>query len=119
MPSLNGCVALITGASSGIGQAVALALASEGAVLHLIGRNEKALSATAENAVSRGGSAHVHAVDLELDRGLIQLKGELEQEAAKIDLLVHSAGLHRVARWSDAPVEDLDQLYRINVRVPF
>ncbi|MBV8592257.1 MAG: SDR family NAD(P)-dependent oxidoreductase, partial [Acetobacteraceae bacterium] len=64
MAQLTGKVAWVTGAGSGIGEASALALASEGAAVVLTGRRTEALEAVRAKIESKGGSAHVQAGDL-------------------------------------------------------
>lgn len=112
MIDLKGQTALITGATGGIGSAVAEALAEQGVRLVLVGRDEKTLE---ELAVRTGGSADIIQADLAHDAELLATAAK----AGEVDLLIHSIGLFRGGPIATAPVRDLDDQYRINVRVPF
>lgn len=115
--TLRGQRALITGASSGIGRALALELAARGARLHLLGRDAARLAEVAEQVAAAGGAGEAHAFDLLDDGALADFAAGLAGEA--LDVLVHSAGGVRLGRLAEAPVADLDWLYRLNVRVPY
>ena len=110
MIDLRGQTALITGASGGIGTAVALALAKEGVRLVLVGRDAKRL----DDLAARTGAEVVQA-DLTDDAGL----RTTVEKAGEVDLLIHSIGLFRGGPIETAPVQDLDDQYRVNVRVPY
>lgn len=114
--TLRGRSAVITGASSGIGRALALELAQRGARLHLLGRDETRLAEVARQAEAAGGAGEAHAFDLLDDRALAAFAEALAGEA--LDVLVHSAGGVRLGPLAEAPVADLDWQYRLNVRVP-
>jgi NADP-dependent 3-hydroxy acid dehydrogenase YdfG len=111
-----GSVALVTGASSGIGRAIALALASAGTSLALVGRRADELREVAEQAESR---AEIYVLDLTDDPALADLPRQVESDLGRLDLLVHSAGAFALGPISGAPVEDLDAQYRVNVRAPY
>ena len=107
--------AIVTGSSSGIGRAIALKLAQKGAFLHLVGRDEARLRETARAA----READVHTADLEREEDVGALAEELEKEVRAVDVLVHSAGVVSLAPLAEAPLEDLDRHYRVNVRAPY
>ena len=111
--------AVVTGASSGIGRAVALRLAQEGAFLHLVGRDETRLKETAQAAREAGGEADVHTADFEREEDIGALAEQLEKEVRAVDILVHSAGVVSLGPLADAPLEDLDWHYLVNVRAPY
>ena len=119
MTRMDGSVALVTGAGSGIGRALALALAREGAAVWLCGRDATKLEETA--ALIVGGSSRdvVARADLTADADADALAARLRAEAGRLDLLVHSAGVFRMGPWTDVPAEELDALYRTNVRAPY
>ena len=90
--------AVVTGASSGIGRAIALRLAQKGAFLHLVGRDEKRLRETRQAAREAGGEADVHTADFEREEDVGALAEQLEREVRAVDILIHSAGVVSLGR---------------------
>ena len=117
---LHGLTGVVTGASSGIGRAIALALAAEGAALTLVGRDRVRLDAVAQEAHMAGApSAAPLLVDL-ADEGCVRAAAtKVAHTVDKLDLLVHSAGVYERGAVASAPVEALDQQYRANLRAPY
>jgi short-subunit dehydrogenase len=118
-PSLKDQVAVVTGASSGIGQAIALALAAQGVALCLVGRNQQALEETRHRASAHSLPARSYLADLSVDQDLENLAEQLRRDCPKLDVLVHCAGIFHSGSVASAPVSDFDLQYRINVRAPF
>jgi NADP-dependent 3-hydroxy acid dehydrogenase YdfG len=118
MPPLKLQTSVVTGASSGIGAAIALCLAEEGAKLHLIGRNAAALEAVAQQARKSSPSVLTYRADLTADADLAKLQTDLKRDCDGIDILVHSAGVIALGPLESAPLEEFDRQYRINVRAP-
>ncbi len=110
---------LITGASSGIGRAVALALAEAGAFLHLVGRDEGRLAEVQREAQAKGTQADMHLCDLADDASLEALVSQVHKELRALDILVHSAGVVSLGAVAEAPIEELDWQYRVNLRAPY
>ena len=105
-----GTRALVTGASRGIGLATARALAARGATVAMVARGEEEL---AQRAQEIGGEAHPADVS---DRGSIAAAVEgFASKAGGIDLLVANAGIVRYAPFADQPIEDAEEMVRINV----
>ena len=119
MKALQGQVAVITGASSGIGKAIAEALCAQGAALCLVGRDAPALESVAKAALQLGVRADYYRCDLEDEREVEELLAKLRSDSVVIDMLVHSAGIYRAGYLEQAPVADFDRQYWINVRAPF
>ena len=117
--ALEGMLAVVTGASSGIGRAIALELAVQGAGVWLIARHAEALEVTAAEVRRRGGRAWSLPLDVSGDIGPSQLGDRLRAEGDGLDILVHGAGTHTAGAIADAPVADLDEHYRVNVRGPY
>ena len=92
MTELSGKVALITGASRGIGRGIALELASAGCGIMLTARNGKALEGAAEEIRALGRKAAVHAVDLTAETGPPGLIDALTRDFGRLDILVNNAG---------------------------
>jgi NAD(P)-dependent dehydrogenase (short-subunit alcohol dehydrogenase family) len=109
-------IALVTGASSGIGQAIAIALARAGATVGLLARNLVALNETAEMA---GPKAFAVACDLVDDAQLNSVRKQVIERTGRLDILVHSAAVYHQGAFESSPVEDLDQEYRVNLRAPY
>ncbi len=93
MTDLSGQVALVTGASRGIGAAVATALAGAGAHVVLTGRNSKSLEAVEEAVFAAGGSATIAPVDLGDADGIARLAGAVAERWPALDILVHCAAV--------------------------
>jgi NAD(P)-dependent dehydrogenase (short-subunit alcohol dehydrogenase family) len=113
--TLDGRLALVTGASSGIGRAIAIALARAGARLVLVARGEAALAGTVEELESLGcGARHVTA-DL-ADRGAI---ARLVQAVPSVDILVNSAGVNIRPPLEQLSEVDWDRTLAVNLTAPF
>jgi NADP-dependent 3-hydroxy acid dehydrogenase YdfG len=112
-------IAVVTGASSGIGKAIALRLAAQGATLCLIGRRAAALASVAQSAGAAAPRVLHCPADLTLDKDIQELLARLQRHYDRIDLLVHSAGAISLGQHETAPVEDFDRQYRTNVRAPY
>lgn len=119
MTNLTNQVALLTGASSGIGRAIALALAAEGTTLWLVGRVREKLDAVAEAARRLASEVCCIQMDLVHDEDIFDVATRLRQEIGYIDLLVHCAGEIVLGRLELASITDLDRQYYINVRAPY
>jgi NAD(P)-dependent dehydrogenase (short-subunit alcohol dehydrogenase family) len=119
MIDLAGRVAVVTGASSGIGRAIALRLASAGTRLCLLGRDPSALERTARDAAATAPSARLYTTDL-LDDSAVERTGrKIIEDFGAIDVLVHSAGAYCAGSLADVPVGEFDRLWRTNVRAPY
>jgi short-subunit dehydrogenase len=119
VPSLAAQVAVVTGASRGIGRAIALELAAAGAEVWVLARDASALAEVAAEARVAGGCAQPFALDLCRDEDLARFRDELQARGAEVDVLVHSAGMHASGAVAEAPVAELDAQYRANVRAPY
>jgi NADP-dependent 3-hydroxy acid dehydrogenase YdfG len=111
--------AVITGASSGIGGAIASAIASTGSSVCLVGRDSERLEAVAKNARRTSRAVMVHETDLSVDASIEGLTHHIRQEFTTLDILVHCAGAYSTGTLGKTPVQQLDALYRTNVRLPF
>ena len=111
--------ALVTGASSGIGRATALALAQAGFDLALVSRRESALSTVAEKAQRQGVSAKAYPVDL---ADLSNVKSALEaivKDCGPVDLLVNNAGMGYTGKLDAMPLSDWQRVIDLNLTSPF
>src|SRR5438093_5328107 len=94
MKTLQHRIALVTGASRGLGKAIALELGSEGVTLALIGRDEAELKETAQEAERLGTAAHVFAVDVTQEPQVQALAQQIESRFGRVDILVNNAGIN-------------------------
>ena len=117
--AFTGMRAVVTGASSGIGRAIALELAAGGAGVWLVARRADALEATAAAARRSGGCVQSCPLDVCDDAELGRLRDRVQQEHDGLDILVHGAGTHFLGAVADAPVAQFDQQYQVNVRGPY
>ena len=118
MIPFKGQVAVVTGASSGIGKAIAIGLGSQGATLCLVGRKLETLEAVTANAETSVSQVLCYQADLALDEEIQKLTAYLRSDFGYIDILVHSAGIISLGPLESVPVEDFDLQYRTNVRAP-
>jgi NAD(P)-dependent dehydrogenase (short-subunit alcohol dehydrogenase family) len=115
---LGGQVALVTGASSGIGRAIALGLARHQVQLCLVGRNPATLAETAA-AARRLSKVTEFPVDLTSGKHLKPLLQFVEKAFGRLDILIHSAAVICNAPMERARIDDLDLQYATNVRAPY
>ncbi len=112
-------LAVVTGASSGIGKAIALKLAAHGANLCLVGRKLETLEVVAESARETSSEIRNYKADITLDEDIDKLRDKLQQDFGYIDILIHSAGAISLGTVEDAKVEDFDWQFRTNARAPY
>jgi 2-keto-3-deoxy-L-fuconate dehydrogenase len=108
-------IAIVTGAGSGIGRAIALRFAVSGAAVRVVDVNREHAEATARQVKDAGGHAAVHLCDVTDQR---QVRDTFQEIFAKykIDILVNNAGVSHVGTVETTTEEDLDRLYRVNVK---
>ena len=112
-------VAVITGASSGIGRACAFRFSDEGYSVALIARRLGELSAVAEEIRSKGGKAAVFQADLTDEKQIAAVIDRIVAELGGIDVLVNAAGVIANGTIENTSIEDWDRLMNINLRAPF
>jgi NADP-dependent 3-hydroxy acid dehydrogenase YdfG len=115
---LAGCLAVVTGASGGIGRAITLALAREGVQLCVVGRNPISLADTVA-AARKFSQASSFEIDLTVEENLKPLLRYLEEQGDRVDILIHSAGVMHQDPMACARIEDLDLQYATNIRAPY
>src|SRR4051812_38046719 len=118
MISLKEKTALITGASSGVGRALAFELAALGAVVLLLARTPQKLESVAQEIREQGGEVRTFPVDLTDDAAVNRFSIEFRKQYSGLDFLLHSAGVFRHGAVASASLSDFDELYRCNVRAP-
>lgn len=115
---MQGKVAIVTGASSGIGRAAAIKFASVGATVVAVGRKESELTSAAEE-VTGDGSIKPHLADLHEQSQLERVVTETIGNHGKIDCLVNAAGIILNGTIENTTIDDWDRLMNINLRSVF
>jgi NADP-dependent 3-hydroxy acid dehydrogenase YdfG len=113
--SLAGRTAIVTGASSGIGRAIAERLGAEGATVFLAGRTRAAMEASQKKIEEAGGRAHVAVVDL---RDVAQVQGLVDgavRETGRLDVMVNNAGVSYPAPICEGDPEEWRAMFETNV----
>ncbi|MGW2647511.1 SDR family NAD(P)-dependent oxidoreductase [Streptomyces sp. NPDC001393] len=114
--SLQDTVALVTGASSGIGAATALSLAAEGAAVALVARRRDRLEELAEKIRAEGGTALAVEADItEQDRAAAAVERVVAQ-LGRLDVLVNNAGVGMPGPVLNAPAEEWERMLTVNLR---
>ena len=120
MTDLNDRTALVTGSTSGIGKATAIALAARGARVLVVGRNEQRARDVVAEIEGSGGSATYRLTtlsDLESGRDLVEWATEAGD--GHVDILINNAGVAVLGPSSAATEAEFDETFALNVKVPF
>ena len=116
---LQGKVALVTGAGRGIGRAIALALAREGAMVGLAARTRSDLAAVRSEIVADGGDAAAFPTDVSVDDQVIAFIGGAVERWGRIDIVVNNAGIGVYGPLAEYSTEDWDRVMAVNARGTF
>jgi NADP-dependent 3-hydroxy acid dehydrogenase YdfG len=116
MHPLKNQLAVVTGASSGIGKIIALSLAGLGAEVCLVARSREALETVAEQVHEDGGRSHVCRTDLTNDEDIQQLTQKIHRDFGRVDVLVLCGGAIFHGTVERAPLAEFDLMYRANLR---
>lgn len=121
MGKLDGKVAIITGATGGIGASMAEEFAKEGARIVVVGTNEERGKRTVDAVKALGGEAFFRKTDLTSVDNLSGLVDDAVAKYGKIDILVNNAGADDPIFWSPADVteEEYDRVMSVNTKIPF
>lgn len=115
MTRLTGTVALVTGASSGIGAATAVVLAAEGAAVSLVARRKDRLDELASRIRSDGGTALVIEADVTGEQHATDAVQHTVSELGRLDTLINNAGVMLLGPIVDAPVTEWQRMIELNV----
>ena len=116
---LSGKVALVTGASSGLGRQAAIALAGAGAKVAVTARRLDRLEALSAEIVASGGQAGPFALDVRDPASVEQVARDAASALGPIDILVNNAGISVAKRPEDFTLDDYDFVHETNVKGPF
>lgn len=126
MNNLKGKIVLVTGASRGIGKAIALRLAKEGALVAIhYGRRKEEAEEVAKEIIQKGGSAFTIGAnfrDLDgIDQLFVSMDAALQQRIGdhRFDILVNNAGIGQILSFEEASEESFDEVMNLNVKAPF
>lgn len=116
---LSGQVALVTGASQGIGQAIAVTLAANGATVCLLARNKEKLAFVAELINSAGGKSDPMPCDVSQSDAIEKVVETVVQKHGRLDILVNNAGVTRDTLIPRMSNDEWDEVLATNLRAPF
>jgi NAD(P)-dependent dehydrogenase (short-subunit alcohol dehydrogenase family) len=112
-------VAMVTGASRGIGRAISVALAQEAATVVLSARSVKKLQETAERVTEAGGKAEIVVTELAEEESIKNLVKVTGDKFGRLDILVNNAGVTHSAKLEQTVTEDWERCMLVNARAPF
>ncbi len=116
---LNGKVAIVTGATSGIGHATALRFAEAGALVTVIGRNEERLASVAEEIRAARGEAHTVCADVTREADAERIVAATIERFKKLDVVVNAAGHISSGTIENTSLEAWDAMFDVNLRAAF
>ncbi|MEQ8331487.1 MAG: SDR family oxidoreductase [Longimicrobiales bacterium] len=116
MGALAGSVAVVTGASSGIGAAVAEVLAADGAAVVLVARRKERLQEVADRIRSAGGDADVVPTDVTRRTEVEAMVAGTVERRGRVDILVNNAGVMPLAPLADARVDQWERMIDVNLK---
>ena len=115
--SLNGKVALVTGASRGLGQGISVGLAKAGA--EVIGVGTRTLQSTKESVESVGGTFHELISDLSENGAAEKLAADAIAITGRVDILVNNAGIYSSSTVEETSIEEWKKMFTVNVEGVF
>lgn len=116
MLNLSGKSVWITGAGSGIGEAIAKSLAAAGAQVALSARREETLQQVADDIASSGGKVEIHPLDISDSDKVFEAAENIKSSMGKIDVLINCAGVNTPKRhWQDLDIKDWHRIVAVNL----
>src|SRR5581483_8012882 len=112
MFDLTGKTAIVTGGGSGIGKAVCLLFAKQGAIVNIVDINEADAKATAQEINESGGEAYARICDITQQKQVVDLYNQI----GIVHILVNNAGIAHIGRADTTSEEDFDRIMRVNVK---
>lgn len=119
MGDLKGKIALVTGASRGIGKEISVLLGKMGATVVLAARARKLLEKAAQQIKDAGSDAEIFELELEDENSIKELVKYVKDKFGRLDILVNNAGVTHSALLEETATEDFDKVMSVNARGPF
>lgn len=116
MSRLSGKVAIVTGSGSGIGEAIALSFADEGASVAVIDLNGANAEKVAEQVNSSGGKAKAFPCDVADSSNVKSVFSAVESTLGQVTTLINNAGIAHIGKVHETEPEDLDKIYSVNIK---
>ena len=116
---LKGRIALVTGASKGLGRAMAIALAKHGAHLVLVARDKEKLNSVAQEVDAAGSTADVFAADITKEDQVLQLESDVSAKVGKVQILINNAGMNLRKNLTDYTLDEWRGVQDTNVTSVF
>ena len=117
--SLGGHVAVITGASKGLGRQMAESLAAAGAAVGLVARNKALLDKVAEGIRDRGGTVAVAAADVSQEAAVADVAEQISERIGTCDILINNAGINNRKAVDEFSLTEWNEILGINLTGPF
>ncbi len=117
--TLQGRVAVITGASKGLGRQMAESLAAQGVSVALVARSEQQLRTVASGIRSRGGTAEVFVADVTDEEGVAEVAQQVEQQLGVCEILINNAGINNRKSIEEFTLAEWNEILAINLTGPF
>jgi len=113
--NLQGKTAVVTGGGSGIGKAISIAIAENGAFVHILELEESMAAATIEEIQNNGGKAISHTCNVANQK---QVKNVIENitSSGQLDILINNAGIAHIGNVEHTDESDLDRIYNVNIK---
>jgi NAD(P)-dependent dehydrogenase (short-subunit alcohol dehydrogenase family) len=112
-------VAIVTGASRGIGRAISIALAKEASTIVLAARSIEKLKETAEKVREAGGKTEIVVTELSEEDSIKNLVKTTNEKFHRLDILINNAGITHSAKLEQTATEDWQRCINVNARAPF
>ena len=112
---IKGKVALVTGAGQGIGRAIALRLAKDGADIAIVDLKQQQMSAVAEEVKKVGRKATTFKADVTVRKDVFAAVDHAEKELGRFDIMVNNAGIAQISPLLDVTPEQIDKIFKVNV----
>lgn len=116
MKNINGKVVAITGASSGMGKAIAIELAKNGAKVMLGARRTEQLQQLVEEIKNAGGEAACITIDVKIKADLFRFINRAVEQYGKLDVIVNNAGISQLSRIDELDIEGWEEMIDINLK---